>query len=112
MLAKVLVPGLADLCFIHLFEGGALRPIAIRHVDPTKLALVQRMQREYPPNPRAPRGAWNVLQSGKSDLLVEVADELLVTAAKDSSHLEMLRALGPRSHRSSRSATAKPPPVR
>jgi PAS domain S-box-containing protein len=97
MLAKVLVPGLADLCFIHLFEGGALRPIAIRHVDPTKLPLVQRMQREYPPNPRAPQGAWNVLQSGKSDLLEEVADELLVTAAEDSSHLEMLRAIGPRS---------------
>ena len=96
-LAQVLVPGLADLCFIHLLEGGALRLLAASHVNPTKLGLMQRMQHEYPPDPGAPQGPWNVLRSGKSDLLTEVADQLLVTAAQDDAHLEMLRAIGPRS---------------
>jgi PAS domain S-box-containing protein len=96
-LANVLVPGLADLCSVHLLEGGALRPVAISHVDPTKLPLVRRMQRDYPPDPGAPEGPWNVLHSGRSDLVMEVTDELLVKRAQDGAHLEMLRVIGPRS---------------
>ena len=96
-LATVLVPDMADLCSVHLLEGGALRLVALSHVDPNKLELVRRMHREYPPNPGALQGAWSVLRSGKSDLVSEVTDELLVTGAQDGAHLEMLRAIGPRS---------------
>jgi PAS domain S-box-containing protein len=96
-LASVLVPGIADWCSIYLLEGDELRNVAVAHVDPAKLAIARAYHERFPPDPRQPRGIWNVLRTGESEVINEVTDEMLVGAARDPEHLAILRSVGMRS---------------
>jgi PAS domain S-box-containing protein len=101
-LAGLLVPGLADWCSIQLLEeseGGELqlRPVAVAHADPAKLAQAADYQRRYPPDREHTRGVWNVVRTGVSELYEDVTPELVAAAAKDAEHLELLRGVGMRS---------------
>ena len=95
--ARLAVPWFAEWCAIGLEQDGWLRTVAVAHVDPAKVALAEDLNRRYPPDPQAPRGAYSVLRSGRSDLVPEVPDEILVAAAQDEDHLRTLRLLGFRS---------------
>ncbi len=95
--AELAVPGFADWCAIMLASDGRLRTLAVAHVDAEKLALAQRLQERYPPDPDSARGSYQVLRSGQSELIPEIADEMLAAAAVDDEHLAMLRALNFRS---------------
>jgi PAS domain S-box-containing protein len=93
-LARVLVPGVADWCSIHLRDGDVLRNIAIAHVDPQKLALAHDYERRFPPDPSKPRGVWRVVLTGQCEVYNEVTDDLLVAAAHDAESLALLRTVG------------------
>ena len=89
------VPELADWCSVELVEeGGSVRQLAVAHVDPGKVEWARRLREKYPPDLAAESGLPNVLRTGKSELFPEIPDELLVAAARDSTHLELLRGLG------------------
>lgn len=96
-LASLLVPGLGDWCSIHLLEGDELRNVVVAHVDPAKVALARDAAGKYPPDRRQPRGVWNVIRTGQSELYRDVPDELLVHRAQDAAHLELLRGVGVKS---------------
>jgi PAS domain S-box-containing protein len=91
------VPEFADWCAISLLEDGELRTLEVAHVDPAKIAYAEALQRRYPADPDAPRGAWNVVRTGRSDLIPVITDEILVAAAQDEEHLRLTRALNLRS---------------
>jgi len=93
-LAGLLVPGLSDWCAVHVLTDGQLRSVATAHVDPAKLEPCREFQDTYPPNPESPRGVWNVLRTGRPELLDRVDDELLRQLARDDAHLDLLRGLG------------------
>ena len=95
--AWLAIPDLADWCAISLEQDGILRTLAVAHSDPDKVALALEFQERYPPDPDAEIGSYEVLRSGKSQLLPEVPDELLVEVAVDETHLEMIRSLNLRS---------------
>ncbi|AFZ21291.1 PAS domain-containing protein [Allocoleopsis franciscana] len=96
--AQLTVPELADWCTVHMVEeDGAIAQIAVAHIDPAKLEWAYQIRDKYPLNPDDPRGAAYTLRTGESDLVPEIPDELLVHAARDSEHLEILRQVGFRS---------------
>lgn len=93
--AQLAVPELADWCTVHIVkENGSIEQIAVAHIDPAKLQWAEQIRHKYPLNPNDPRGAAWTLRTGKSDLLPDIPDELLVQAASDPEHLEILRSVG------------------
>lgn len=94
-LTQLAVPELADWCTVHIVkEDGSVEQIALAHIDPGKLQWVDQIKQKYPINLNAPRGAGWTLRTGKSELLPDISDELLVQAARDPEHLEILRSVG------------------
>jgi PAS domain S-box-containing protein len=96
-LAELAVPDVADYCAIDLIEDGALRNVAVGHVDPGKAAFAERLLRRFSYPPDAPNGPPEVVRSGRSELLAEVTDAMVVANSRSPEHLAMLRELGMRS---------------
>ena len=71
--------------------------MAVAHVDPAKVALAQQLLERYPEDPTAETGVPQVVRSGSSELFPDIADEMLVAAARDEEHLRVIRELGLRS---------------
>jgi GAF domain-containing protein len=95
--AEAAVPWFADWCAIALADDGVLRTLAVAHAQPEHADLVQELQERYPSSPDVPRGIYQVLRSGVSDLVPEMNDELLALSAQDDEHLRLLRLLDFRS---------------
>ncbi len=95
--ARLSVPTFADWCAIDLLEDDRLHRLAVEHVDPAKVELAVELERLYPSDRKARGGAWEVIRTGKSSLVPDVTDEMLVAAARDDEHLRLTRALQLRS---------------
>lgn len=95
--ARMAVPTFADWCAIDLVEDGLLHRLAVEHVDPAKVQLAIDAEERYPADPAAPRGTWNVIRTGLSELIPDITEELLVESASDAEHLALIRRLGLRS---------------
>ena len=95
--AEMAVPWFADWCAIAVEDDGRLRTLSVAHAQPEHAALVAELQTRYPSDPDAPRGSHHVLRTGRSDLVPDLTDELLVAAAQDAEHLRLLRLLNFRS---------------
>ncbi|MBD1911108.1 MULTISPECIES: PAS domain S-box protein [unclassified Leptolyngbya] len=93
--AQLTVPELADWCTVHIVEeDGTIDQIAVAHINPDKLAWAHQIREKYPLDPNAERGAALTLRTGQSDFVPEIPDEMLVHAAHDPEHLEILRQVG------------------
>jgi signal transduction histidine kinase/CheY-like chemotaxis protein len=73
------------------------KQLAVMHIDPAKVQFALELSQKYPPDPNAPRGVSNVLRTGRSELYVEVTDEIVEAGARDEEHLRLLRELRLRS---------------
>ena len=94
-LAWLAVPQLADWCTIHVIEEDQSLPlVAVAHADPLKVMWAIELHRRYPVNLNGPFGTPQVVRSGKSEFLPQVPDSLLVAAADDAEHLQLLRQVG------------------
>jgi PAS domain S-box-containing protein len=92
--AELCVRDLADWCSIDMADDDQeLRNVAVAHVDPAKVQLAHTMRQRYPPDPRAPTGAGQVIRSGEPQLFDYVSEEQLVAGARDAEHLELVRSL-------------------
>lgn len=97
--ARLAVPEVADWCVVDLFEpDGALRRLAVAHVDPSKERLGWELDRRYPPDPETPHGPFNVLRTGCSEMMSEIAEALVRRSARDAEHGRILLELGLRSY--------------
>ena len=93
--AELAVPELADWCVVSVPDGhGLIRGVAVAHVDPEKVALARLLQERYPTLADAPSGSAQVIREGRSLLVNEVTEEMLVAGAQDDEHLALLRSLG------------------
>jgi PAS domain S-box-containing protein len=94
-LANLAIRELGDWCAIDLAdEQEGLRNVATAHIDPELVRLASEFRERYPVDPDAPTGAPNVIRTGESELYAEIPDQLLVAAAQDEEHLEMMRKVG------------------
>jgi PAS domain S-box-containing protein len=97
--ATLAVPYFADWSAVDVANGdGTLRRLAVAHQNDEKIALVQRLMQEYPPDPESPTGAVAVLRTGKPLIIDEISDGMLAQAAKDERHLNLIRSLGLKSY--------------
>ncbi|MBD1914077.1 PAS domain S-box protein [Leptolyngbya sp. FACHB-8] len=92
--AQLTVPGLADWCTVHIVEEDGRINQIVAHIDPAKLEWAHQLREKYPLNPNDARGAAFTLRTGQPDFAPDIPDELLVQAARDSEHLEILRQVG------------------
>jgi len=97
-IARLVVPRLADWCAVQIAgEDGVVTPVAITHTDPAKEAWARELTERYPSDPTAATGVPRVLRTGQADLYPDIADEVLIAAARDAAHLALLREVGMRS---------------
>src|SRR5258705_428753 len=96
--AKLVTPALADWCTVVLRnDEGELETLAVAHADPEKVAWAREVGDRYPIDASSPTGVSNVVRTGVSEMYPDITDDMIVAAAKDAEHLEMLRHLGMRS---------------
>ncbi|MBA3742620.1 SpoIIE family protein phosphatase [Sporichthya sp.] len=91
---KLMIPRFADWCSLQLMDEGALRLVAITHVDPERTKLGHEIMRRYPVRPNTDVGAGRVLRTGRPELLDPVTPEMIEAAAVESGHGALLRGLG------------------
>ena len=92
--ARLAVPQIADWCAIDILEGEELRPLAVSHVEPAKVAFAEELRQRYPPRPDSGRGPHAVVRTGEAELVSEIAPGVLEELAVDDLHVELLRQLG------------------
>jgi|tagenome__1003787_1003787.scaffolds.fasta_scaffold20982899_3 PAS domain S-box-containing protein len=95
--ARMAVPRFADWCAIDLVEDDRLHRLAVKHVDPEKVALAVDLEERYPASRDVDGGAWTVVRTGQPLLVPEVTDEMIAPSAHDEEHLRLLRLLQLRS---------------
>jgi PAS domain S-box-containing protein len=96
--ATLAVPEIADWCVLDARdENGQINRVALAHSDPANVKKAEELQQEYPPDPRARRGVPEVIRTGQPELYPDIPEEMLVEAAVDERHLELLREFGFRS---------------
>ncbi|MHB8645365.1 MAG: sensor histidine kinase [Thermomicrobiales bacterium] len=93
--AQLGVPRIADWCTVDMrTEGGAIKQLAVAHVDPDKAQWARELNKANPPDPDAPTGVPNVLRTGQSEFYPEITDEMLVAAAHNEEELTLVRRIG------------------
>jgi PAS domain S-box-containing protein len=94
-IAELAVPQLADWCVVSMPDGhGEIRGVAVAHADPAKVAFARRIQERYPSRADAVSGTAQLIRDGRTQLVNEIPDDLLASAAQDDEHLELLRSVG------------------
>ena len=92
------IPALADWCVIFLVdEARGVRVATIAHVDAESAERARTALGEYSSIDALPRSPFEVLRTGRSELLPHFPDEMLVEMAQDDAHLKMLRSADIRS---------------
>ena len=98
LMAQLSVPRIADYCVVDIIdEQGQIERLALAHIDPKKVELMQELSRRYPVDASRPDPLTTVLKSGQSALVSEITDSLLALMARDEEHLRIARELKPRS---------------
>ncbi|GAA4407472.1 hypothetical protein GCM10023168_23550 [Fodinibacter luteus] len=94
---RLVVPTFADWCAIDVVRDGALRRLAVAHVDPEKVELAWALHERWPAEPSSLTGPWAVVRSGRAELVREITDDVLAAGALDDEQLRMARELHLRS---------------
>jgi GAF domain-containing protein len=93
--ANLAVPQIADLCIVDIVnEQGEFTPLAVAHVDPSKVELVRELRRMYPLDLKAPYGPPRVLRTGRSQIYSQLPDIATAETSIDPSALRVALALG------------------
>jgi PAS domain S-box-containing protein len=92
-LARLCVPTLADWALVWLLdEDGSVRVLTRTHGDPERVRMAEEMSARYQQGVSAQVRA--VIETGEPLVIPEVTDDLLVGAARDDTHLGLLRDVG------------------
>jgi PAS domain S-box-containing protein len=92
-LGRTCVPFLGDLCLIDVTEGTRVRRMVAAHHDPEQQALVDQLERTYPPDPTGPHPAIAALRSGATSLSADMSDDFLRRTTRDATHYEIVKSL-------------------
>ena len=92
-LARLAVPRLADLCFIHVAEEGqTLRQVALAHRDPEVQVCLRQFHQNNPISPSAQHVAVRVFQTGKPEL-GDMDENALAAMFEDAGMRDCVRGL-------------------
>lgn len=94
--AHLMLPALADYCLIDLVTPGrAAQRVALAHADPAKDALLHELEQRYPRN-EASRPGLVAIQTGKPQIIGDIARSLSLDRAHDDEHRRLLATLATR----------------
>ncbi|MEJ8835153.1 ATP-binding protein [Ramlibacter sp. AN1133] len=94
-IARLAVPHFADWCAVDMLEGGnRFERVAVAHVDEAKVRLAHELHERYPPDPAAPGGAWNIVRTGRPELVPVITPQMLEASIGDGAYREAVRSLG------------------
>jgi PAS domain S-box-containing protein len=92
-IARLVVPTLADWCAVDLIDDeGEVQRLVVTHADPAKRAIAEKLK-SFVPTAEKSAPVVDVLRSGRSILTPTLPDEVLVAAAVNAEHLQIMRAL-------------------
>jgi serine phosphatase RsbU (regulator of sigma subunit) len=92
---RLVVPQIADWCAIDLLsEQGEIEQVAVHHLDPVRLEIAERLDRDYRPTMDEPAGVPEVIRTGASRIFTDIQPDALAGYARNAEHLELLRAVG------------------
>lgn len=95
MAAQLALPTLGSWCIVDLVESdGRVRRLGIIHPDPEKQRLAAELLQSWPPSQGDVLGVPRAVSSGKTEVLEEIDDAMLIAVARDEGNLRTLRALG------------------
>lgn len=91
--AALAVPAMADWAAVDILDpDGNLRRVAVKHIDPEKIALGHEYSKRYPASKDSV--LWRVLRRGVSELVEEITPEMLAGSISAPEQLALLQALG------------------
>jgi signal transduction histidine kinase len=94
-LAGIALPDVGAWSIVDLLEpSGEIRRLAIVHPDPAMERVARSLVDGWPPDRNDPLGVPVVVRTGRSQIVSEVPDEMLVRVAGNSENLAALRQLG------------------
>ncbi|CCF82435.1 PAS domain S-box protein [Nitrolancea hollandica] len=97
-LARMVVPGLADICMIDLIgEDQSIQRVAESCGDPETEKLVREIQETKVDSSAEWYRRFQVARTGQPEIVVEIPDSLFISASSDERCLNLLRKLNPRS---------------
>jgi PAS domain S-box-containing protein len=92
--AQLAVPRLADWCGIDVVnDRGEIQRVAVHHADPEKIAMAERLDREYIRTVDEPEGVAEVIRKGRARIYTDIPPDALAGYAQDDEHLKMLAAI-------------------
>jgi PAS domain S-box-containing protein len=94
-IAELAAREVADWCSVHIVEtDGTITEITLAHRDPAKLTFARELRDRYPATAEAATGVAAVIRRGEPELIPEIDDDLLRSAAADDLHFDLLQELG------------------
>lgn len=92
-LANIIVPSIADWCAIDLLdENKKLQRITVAHPDPQMVEWAHELYQQYPPDPDAPSGAYNVVRTNEAQYTPVITEEM-IQAVPSEEIRELVRKL-------------------
>lgn len=95
ILADLAVPFFADWCAVAILEEGEVRELASKHINPAKLEVLRELGKRYPPGDDS--AVMSAFRTGRSVLIKDFSEQMLLARAQDEEHERMLRKAGIRS---------------
>jgi signal transduction histidine kinase len=93
--ARLAVPGIADWCVVDLTQDdGQMARVAIEHRDPSRIALAQKLQADFPPKAGVAAGPARVIHTGHTEFEPWVSRSRLEELAPETERRQLLAALG------------------
>ncbi|MFG0329726.1 MAG: PAS domain S-box protein [Phycisphaerales bacterium] len=94
--ADALVPAVADWCVVDLLDPaeGSLRRATVMHSDPEKVRFAEELTERYPPDPSSEVGVYEVLRTGRPQVIEHFDEPTLRVATNDDQHYRIVRELG------------------
>lgn len=97
-LASLAVPFFADWASVDLLDAsGAIRRVAIAHVDPAKTAMGYEFYQRNPQELNPAYGLGQIIYTGTAKLIPDLTDDILGRSITNPAALAMIRKLGLRS---------------
>ncbi len=96
--ASLMVPGTADYCAIALTDPA--RVVAVRHDDPNRQMIAEKMVALWPTSPDLPGTVYHVMQTGRAHVEPDIDTEAYLEAARTAGDGELaglVAEIGPRS---------------
>jgi PAS domain S-box-containing protein len=95
---RLAVPAIADWCTVVVEADGVCQLLEVAHTDPAKVQLAWDLHQRYPDRTDTNYGVLNVIRTGQSELVSQIAADGLEQVAQDAQHLEILQSLNLKSY--------------